>query len=88
MCEKEFDYERYIWKIQFQPAHISTDEKRYIIRDTQFEAALSVIRFDKEEKIPSEVTRRRIKTMGISDDDIDDLFAQVNEEENTVTTEQ
>ncbi len=63
------------------------DEKRYIIRDTQFEAALSDIRFDRAEKIPSEVTRRRLKTMGISDDDIDDLFAQVNEEENAVTTE-
>ena len=30
MCEKEFDYEKYIWKIQFQPACISTEKYSFI----------------------------------------------------------
>jgi hypothetical protein len=57
------------------------DEKHYIIRDAKLEDALENIRFDKAENIPTEATRRRLRAMGIKDNDIDELFAQINAEE-------
>ncbi|WP_029232351.1 hypothetical protein [Butyrivibrio sp. VCB2006] len=57
------------------------DEKHYIIRDAKFEAGLSTIRFDRQMKRPKDETRKRLIAMGIKDDDIDDLFAEIDAEE-------
>ncbi len=43
-------------------------------------AALEIIRFGREEAIPDEKTRLRIKRLGLSDATIDELFAQIDAE--------
>ncbi len=55
--------------------------KRETIAETKKEDALEIIRFDRKYKVPSDITRERIKSFRLSDDEIDNLFAQVDEEE-------
>ncbi|WP_051154890.1 hypothetical protein [Butyrivibrio sp. NC2007] len=43
-------------------------------------AALEIIRFGREDAIPDEKTRLRIKRLGLSDATIDELFAQIDAE--------
>ena len=55
--------------------------KRETIAETKKEDALEMIRFDKQHNIPTETTRERLKTFLPSDDEINNLFAQIEEEE-------
>ena len=55
--------------------------KRETISETKKEVALEMIRFDRRLHIPAETTRERVKTILTSDDEIDNLFAQIEEEE-------
>ena len=57
------------------------DEKRSIERQERFEIARSTIRFDRSENIMPEATRRRLLAMGLENDDIDDLLAEIDAEE-------
>ncbi len=47
---------------------------------------LKLIKYDRDEQIPRESTRKRLLCMDISDSDIDDLFAQVDAEEQEKVT--
>ena len=55
--------------------------KRETIAETKKEVALEIIRFDRKYKVPSDITRERIKSFRLSEDEIDNLFAQIEEEE-------
>ncbi|MBO5623002.1 MAG: hypothetical protein J5959_15400 [Butyrivibrio sp.] len=65
-------------------------DKEHIIRretaeqtalETKRDDALEMIRFDRKFHIPAETTRERLKTILPSDDEINNLFAQIDEEE-------
>jgi hypothetical protein len=65
-------------------------DKEHIIRretaeqtalETKRDDALEMIRFDRKFHIPAETTRERLKTILPSDDEINNLFAQIEEEE-------
>ncbi len=49
--------------------------------ETMLNNGIEDIRFDRDENIPREVTRKRLLHRGLNNSDIDDLFAQVDAEE-------
>ncbi len=61
MCEKEFDYEKYIWKIQFQPAHIFTEKYSFITIIDYVNRALVIRRTNEDTK------RTKTKEIKLSD---------------------
>ncbi|MBP3279187.1 MAG: hypothetical protein J6M44_09560, partial [Butyrivibrio sp.] len=64
-------------------------DKEYIIKretafETKKEAALEMIRFAHEDGIPDDKTRKRVASLGLSPDVVNDLFARIEEEEKSL----
>lgn len=53
----------------------------YTLEEGRKEIALSIIRFDQDEFIPQEQTRKRLKNLGYDTTSIDNLFSEIEAEE-------
>ncbi len=63
MCENEFDYEKYIWQIQFQPIHIIPEKYSYNTTIDYLNRVLTIRRTNVD------ANRTRTKTIKLTDKD-------------------